>query len=229
MNWLEQALQTEYDVVGPVGQKAVRLRHKELQQDLLEFQGQGDAAVYRRLMRLSHPNIAGILDVYEEQDQITVLEEFIDGTTVSDLLTAGLYTEEGVRSVCSALCDALYALHSIGIIHRDIKPENVMIETGGRVVLIDFDAARIFKNGQSRDTQVLGTAGYAAPEQFGIAQTDERADLYSVGILMNVMLTGCHPSVRLYDGKLRRIIERCTHIDPNRRYKDAAQLKKSLY
>ncbi len=228
MNWLEQALQAEYDVVSILNDRMVRLRHRDLQQDLLKVRIKGDAAVYRALMRISHPNIARIFDVFEEGDELLLLEEYVDGTTVSDLLTAGLYTEEGVRTVCTALCDGLYALHTAGIIHRDIKPENIMIENGGRVVLIDYDAARIFKSGRSQDTCVLGTAGYAAPEQFGIRQTDERSDLYSMGILMNVMLTGCHPSVRLYDGRLRKIIERCTHIDPAKRFRDAAELKKNL-
>ena len=165
----------------------------------------------------------------EEVSKImTVLEEFIDGTSVADLLTAGLFNEEGAKKICAALCDGLYALHLSGIIHRDIKPENVMIENGGRVVLIDYEAARIFKCGRSKDTCILGTAGYAAPEQFGITQTDERSDVYSLGILLNVLLTGCHPSVTLYGGRLGKVIERCTHIDPAKRFKNTAELKNFL-
>ncbi len=228
MNWLEQALQTEYDIVSVVAPGKVRLRHRDLGQDLLKIEAAGEPEVYRRLMPLTHPNLPQIFDVFEQDGKPTVLEEFIDGTTVADLLTAGLYNEAGAKAVCSALCDGLYALHQAGIIHRDIKPENVLIEPGGRVVLVDFDAARIFKCGSSQDTKVLGTAGYAAPEQFGINQTDERSDIYSLGILMNVLLTGCHPSVKLYTGKLKKIIERCTHIDPARRFKDAAELKSIL-
>ena len=228
MNWLEQALQSEYDVVSILNERLVRLRHRDLQQDLLKIRTKGDAAVYRALMRISHPNLARLYDIFEDGEELLLLEEYIDGTTVSDLLTAGLYTEEGVRTVCAALCDGLYALHTVGIIHRDIKPENIMIESSGRVILIDYDAARIFKNGRSQDTRILGTAGYAAPEQFGIAQTDERSDIYSLGILMNVMLTGCHPSSRLYNGKLRKVIERCTHIDPAARFRDTTELKKYL-
>lgn len=228
MNWLEQALQSEYDVVSSINHKITRLRHKDLQQDLLKIETQGDAAVYRRIMKLSHPNLAGILDVFEEEQSIILLEEFIDGTDLATLLTADLFSEDAVRRIIAALCDGLYALHCAGIIHRDIKPENVMIESSGRVVLIDYDAARIFKNGQAQDTCILGTAGYAAPEQFGIAQTDERADIYSLGILINVLLTGRHPSVRLCDGKLKKVIERCTHIDPSKRYGSVAELKKSV-
>lgn len=228
MNWLEQALQTEYDVVAVLKEEMVHLRHKQLGQDLIRFRAAGDPEVYRRLMRLSHPNVAQILEVFPDGRGMTVLEEFINGSTVSELLTAGLYSEEGVRTVCAALCDALFALHEAGIIHRDIKPENIMIEPGRRVVLIDFDAARIFKSGRAQDTCILGTAGYAAPEQFGIAQTDERSDLYSMGILMNVMLTGCHPSARLYEGRLKKVIQRCTQIDPAQRYSNAAELKKIL-
>lgn len=228
MNWLEQALSSEYDVVSSINPKTTRLRHKDLQQDLLKIETRGDAEVYRRICGISHPNLAGIFDVFEEDEKIILLEEFIDGSNFADLLEVGLFSEDAVRRIVSALCDGLYALHSRGIVHRDIKPENIMVDSQGRVVLIDYDAARIFKSGRSQDTRILGTAGYAAPEQFGITQTDERADIYSLGILMNVLLTGCHPSAKLYDGKLRKIIERCTHIDPQKRFADTLELKNNL-
>lgn len=228
MNWLEQTLQSEYETVAMLAPNKVRLRHRDLGQDLLKIETTADKAVYHRLMPMHHPNLAQIFDLFEQDGKLTVLEEFIDGTSVADLLTAGLFNEEGAKEICSALCDGLYALHLSGIIHRDIKPENVMIENGGRVVLIDFEAARIFKCGRSKDTQILGTAGYAAPEQFGINQTDERSDVYSLGILLNVLLTGCHPSVTLYGGRLGKVIERCTHIDPAKRFKNTAELKNFL-
>ena len=91
------------------------------------------------------------------------------------------------------MCKALWVLHSLGAVHRDVKPENIILR-GSEAVLIDFDAARLYKPEESGDTQVLGTTGFAAPEQYGLSQTDRRADIYAVGILMNVMLTGEHPS-----------------------------------
>ena len=118
-------------------------------------------------------------------------------------------------------------LHSLGAVHRDIKPENVIIR-GSEAVLIDFDASRLFKDGNPADTQVLGTTGYAAPEQYGIAQTDERADIYSMGVLLNVMLTGRHPSKELAGGRLGRVVQKCTMVNPSKRYKNVLYLMETL-
>lgn len=208
--------------------EVVRLRHKRLGRDVVKIRYQGNAEVYRKLMRVSQKNLPQVYDVYEENGTVTVLEEFIDGLTVSDVLMSGLYTPKGAVVVCRGLCDALFALHSMEIIHRDVKPENVMIDNTGRVVLIDLDASRVFQYGKSKDTRVMGTIGYAAPEQFGYSQTDPRADIFSVGVLMNVMLTGEHPSRKLYDGKLRKIIEKCIAFDPADRYSDVTELKANL-
>ncbi len=104
-----------------------------------------------------------------------------------------MFTPAETRKITLQLCNALWMLHKLGAVHRDIKPENVIVR-GSEAVLIDFDASRIFKSEMSHDTQILGTTGYAAPEQYGISQTDERADIYSVSVLLNIMLTGKHPS-----------------------------------
>ena len=112
-------------------------------------------------------------------------------------------------------------------VHRDIKPENVIMR-GRRAVLIDFDAARLHKPEQESDTQVLGTTGFAAPEQYGLSQSDVRTDIYALGVLMNVMLTGEHPSKRLAEGRMGRVIERCTRVNPEKRYKDVLHLMRGL-
>lgn len=232
MNWIDNVIDEKYGVVSVLKNceksKITRLRNTQVNKDIVKIEFCGSGEIYRRICEISQQNLPEIYDVSENGGKCTVLEEFIDGTTVSDILMSGLYTEDGVKSVCLCLCDALYALHGIGIIHRDIKPENVMVSSDGRVVLIDFDAARIFKDYKSQDTHIIGTAGYAAPEQFGIAQTDERADIFSLGILMNVMLTGEHPSKKAYTGKMRKIIDKCTQIDPQKRYANVTQLKNYL-
>ena len=138
------------------------------------------------------------------------------------------YHEEGAKKVLSSVCDALDALHKMRIIHRDIKPENVMIRNDGQVFLIDFDAARIYKPYHSQDTQFVGTVGYAAPEQFGLAQSDFRTDIFAAGVLLNMMLTREHPSKLLYQGKLKRVIEKCTQINPEMRYQNVLALKQAL-
>lgn len=232
MQWLQTVLKEEYQLVNVLRDtdkmRIHHLRHKALQKDIVQLSFRGSGAVYRLLQGVHHENLPCIYEVTEENDRCTVLEEYIDGTTVADILKSGLYTEQGVRGVMLPLCDALCFLHSAGIIHRDIKPENVMLTTDGRVVLVDFDTARVYKAQAVKDTVVIGTAGYAAPEQFGITQTDERADIFALGIMMNVMLTGVHPTKAIAKGRLGRIIEKCTRLDPAKRYRSVSALKNAL-
>ena len=232
MQSAEEILKEQYTVVKVLKQtedkSIVLLRHKALQKELVCRKCRGDFEVYANLRAITFPLLPAVYDVLNTGTQITVLEEFVRGTTVSDLLCHGLYSEKGVKTVVKSVCDALTVLHNHGIVHRDIKPENIMITDCGTVKLMDFDAARLYKRGQSGDTKIIGTKGYAAPEQFGLAQTDARADIFAVGVLMNVMLTGEHPSKKMYDGKLAKVIEKCIQIDPQKRYASAAELKKSL-
>ena len=109
----------------------------------------------------------------------------------------------------------------------EVKPENVILR-GSEAVLIDFDAARIYKDESEGDTQILGTTGFAAPEQYGISQSDERADIYSLGVLLNIMLTGKHPSRGLADGRMGRIVQKCTMTAPEKRYQSAKALLEAL-
>ena len=118
-------------------------------------------------------------------------------------------------------------LHSIGAVHRDVKPENIILR-GDNAVLIDFDAARFHKPENSADTQILGTTGFAAPEQYGLSQSDIRTDIYALGVLINVMLTGEHPSRHLAKGRMGRIVDRCTQVNPQRRYKNVLRLMEAL-
>ena len=203
---------------------AVVLRHKDSGTEIVRLRCQGNADVYKALQSIRHPNLPVVYSVTQQDDCIEVIEAYVPGLTVAEVLQTGLYTEDGVRTVIREICSALDTLHAAHIIHRDIKPENVVIEPNGQVCLIDFDAARIYKSYQPQDTSLIGTAGFAAPEQYGFNQTDPRSDIFTLGILMNVMLTGEHPSKRLYAGKLRRVIETCIRIDPNMRYGSARDL-----
>lgn len=229
---LEEILKEQYSVVKVYKKtekkSIILLRHNELKKDIICRKFTGDCSAYKILRDISFANIAAVFDVSEVENEVTVLEEFVHGVTVADILLNGLYDERGVKHIVKSLCDALTVIHSYGIVHRDIKPENVMITDNGTIKLIDFDAARLFKNGQSKDTKIMGTAGYAAPEQLGLAQSDERTDIFALGVLMNVMLTGEHPSKKLYKGKMTKIIEKCIQLDPQKRYTTAAELKKSL-
>ena len=188
---------------------------------------QGSGEVYRKLLSVSCRNLPKIMEAAEQDGMVAVLEEYIQGDSLASLLAGACFTPAEARKITFQLCNALWVLHSLGAVHRDIKPENVIIR-GSQAVLIDFDASRIFKSGTNQDTQILGTTGYAAPEQYGITQTDERADIYSLGVLLNIMLTGKHPSKELANGKLGRIVQKCTMVNPKKRYKSVLYLMEAL-
>lgn len=187
----------------------------------------GNGEVYRKLLGISCPNLPQIMETAERDGMVAVLEEYIQGDSLAYLLEGALFSHAEARKIIMQLCNALWVLHKLGAVHRDIKPENVIIR-GSEAILIDFDASRIFKSDTNQDTQILGTTGYAAPEQYGIAQTDERADIYSLGVLLNIMLTGKHPSKELASGRLGRIVQKCTMVNPEKRYKSVLYLMEAL-
>ena len=131
------------------------------------------------------------------------------------------------KKILKPLLFALSILHKNGLVHRDVKPENVMLDKNNRVILIDFDASRTIKNSE-KDTKILGTIGFAPPEQLGLSESDARTDIYAVGVMLNVMLTGVHPSKQIAKGKARNIIRKCTSVSPDDRFQNALLLSKAL-
>lgn len=186
--------------------------------------------VYDKLKMLVHKNIARVYETAWNEEGGVVIEEFINGITLDKYLeTEGVLKESEVRDIVIALCNALFKIHNSGMIHRDIKPENIMISNDGVVKLIDFGIARVIKDQQSRDTTILGTVGYAAPEQFGYTQTDARSDIYAVGVLMNKLLTGKLPTQGIYSvPPMSDIIRRCIEIDARNRFQTIQELMRTM-
>ena len=205
--------------------RLIRHRATARQSILRRFTGNGE--VYQRLLDCSCPYLPTVYEAAEQSGENIVIEEFIQGDTLDFLLEGALFTLAETRRVIRQLCQGLWVLHSMAAVHRDIKPENVILR-GGDAVLIDFDAARLHKPEAEADTQILGTTGFAAPEQYGLGQSDTRTDIYSLGVLMNVMLTGQHPSKKLAEGRLGRVIQRCTQVNPAKRYKNVLHLMEAL-
>ena len=221
---LLEAVTTEYDTLhvlkrSPRGTVSV-VRHKKSGTRYVFRRYSGSGEVYRRLLPVLCPHLPQIMEAAEQDGQTAVLEEYVQGDTLAELLMGARLTEREARQVTMQLCQALHVLHSMGAVHRDVKPENVILR-GSDAVLIDFDAARIYKDESESDTQVLGTTGFAAPEQYGIFQSDERADIFSLGVLLNIMLTGKHPSREMAAGKMGRIVRKCTMTAPEQRYQSA--------
>ena len=172
-----------------------------------------------------------IHEVIEQEETLTVIEEYVAGDTLGYLLdNYGPMEEERVAEISLALCDILAGLHGLQppLIHRDIKPENIIITGDGLVKLLDMNAARRYEDGCSRDTRLMGTAGYAAPEQYGFRQSGVETDIYSLGVLMNVLLTGELPVDTPARGRLGRIVRICTRMAPEERYRSAAELNQAI-
>lgn len=175
--------------------------------------------VYQQLQSLQHHYLPKIVQLEQNQDGSVLLEEYIDGAN----LAAITLPEKQTVTLMEELCEVLVFLHQHGIIHRDIKPSNLLLAPDGHIRLIDFDAAREEKPVGDSDTRLLGTKGYAPPEQYGFAQTDARADIYSVGVTMKQLL-GKQAEKRPY----RHIIQKCTEFAPKQRYATAKALLRAI-
>lgn len=225
------ALLEQYHLVHVMADKnqcrVLHLRHKELEKDLVVRQLPYAMPVYEMLCGILCPHLPQVYDVVETEDGCTVLEEYIDGITAAEAMAERRYTYREAKKVLRGVCHALSVLHEDGFVHRDVKPENVLVCPDGRVLLIDLNISRQV-SAIGRDTKIMGTVGYAPPEQLGLTQSDARTDIYAAGVLLNVMLTGDHPSVRMATGRAGRIVRRCTDVSPDRRYQSAKKLAAAL-
>ena len=207
--------------------KVLRLRNKANGRDLVLRSFPKHLNAYEILCNIRCENLPEIYDAFDFDDGQIVLEEYIDGITVAEVMQAGKYRYRTAKKVLLGVCSALSALHDRNIVHRDVKPENVMIDNAGRVVLIDLNASRI-ESAAVKDTVIMGTVGYASPEQLGLAQSDARTDIYAVGVLLNVMLTGKHPTEVFANGHAGKIVRKCTALNPDGRYQSAQKLARAL-
>lgn len=179
-----------------------------------------------------HP-VHGIPKIYElikSDSELIVIEDYISGISLEKIIeTEGPMPEERVIKYVLQLCKIVIGLHESkpSIIHRDIKPTNIIITPTDNVVLIDLDAAKQ-PSDSDKDTVLLGTMGYAAPEQFGFGSSGIQTDIYAMGILINTLLRGSF-SKQPVSGRLNHIIRKCTELNPADRYKDVKELQRVLY
>lgn len=154
------------------------------------------------LADLAHPNLPRIHDHFSEQGRAYVVMDFIAGETLEDYLDRFVrrFPLESALDIGIQLAAALDYLHSRQppIIFRDLKPANVMLTPDNHVYLIDFGIARHFKPGKAKDTIPLGSKGYAAPEQYGKAQSSPQTDIYGLGATLHQLLTGNDPSLNMF-------------------------------
>ncbi|MBS4536379.1 serine/threonine protein kinase [Clostridium sp. D2Q-14] len=187
--------------------------------------------IYNKLRNISSSNIPKIYEIMKFENKLIVIEEYINGCSLNEILVEfKTLPESKVIKYALDLSDILYTLHSCDppIIHRDIKPSNLMINNDGFLKLIDFDISRTHKTSESSDTNILGTYGYAAPEQFGFNQSDARTDIYSLGVTMNMLLVGKLPVNGIYEGNLSSVISKCIQLDPEQRFQNVNELKLTI-
>lgn len=195
------------------------------------------------LKRLQHPMLPRIVDIFEDNRSIYIVEDFVEGVTLEDLLKRqGKVDEDLGKQWFRGLCGVLGYLHNQNppIIYRDMKPSNVMLQPDGSLKLIDFGIAREYKQDSSADTTYIGTKGYAAPEQFGRAQTDARTDIYALGVTMYHLLTGKSPYEPPYQfvparrlvpsltHGMEHILDKCVQPEPVDRYQNVDELLDDL-
>ena len=189
------------------------------------------------MKKLDHPALPRIVDIIDNGITIYVVMDYIEGESLDKILKEyGAQPEALVIGWAMQLCDALSYLHSQNppIIYRDMKPANVMLKPEGNIKIIDFGIAREYKEQNLADTTVLGTKGYAPPEQYS-GQTDPRSDIFALGMTMHHLLTGIDPrngepyaSVRQWNPELSEgieiIIDRCVEPAPENRYQSCTDL-----
>ena len=187
------------------------------------------------LAKLNHPAIPKTFGAWEHNGRGYLVREYFGGEDLHTyLIKHGTLSRDMLMDVTLRLCDVLTYIHgqNPAVIHRDIKPENIIIAGKTNVRMIDFGIARDFRDDAEKDTQIAGTRPYMAPEQFGSEQTDNRADIYSLGVVMIYLATGKTDKQNLrvaYPYKeLIPIIEKCIKKDRDQRFRTAIKLKQRI-
>ena len=180
-------------------------------------------SVYAYLKEHPIERMPRIIDIFESSNCLIVIEEFILGLNLEHILEKeGPISKEKAIDVALYICDILNELHNLPtpIIHRDVKPSNIIITIDSEVNLLDMNVAKWYDPEQTDDTRHMGTQYYAAPEQvgYGLTASSAKADIYALGMLLNVMVTGSFPKEKRATGELWNIIERCINLNAEDRY-----------
>lgn len=244
-----------YDNIAPINERhqVYLVRHQESGRLFVKkILSVYSADIYRKIRCHPVEGIPVIAAACEEDGRLTVIEEFISGTPLSDLIDltrrSGTAPYDPPENECPSsaipndpltiprigrymirLCEILERLHSLDppVIHRDIKPSNIMVTACDTVVLLDLNAARFYSGspGRRTDTRLLGTHGYAAPEQYGFRESSPQTDLYAVGMTLKEAVDALPCEDHTFDA----VIRKCTQMDPSKRYASAGALKAAIY
>ncbi|GKX28715.1 hypothetical protein SH1V18_11950 [Vallitalea longa] len=194
------------------------------------------------LKDLNHPLIPQIVDIEEDADYLYIIEEYVQGVNLEEYRKQNKNIgEKTIVDIAMQICDVLEYLHTrkpYPIIFRDLKPGNIMLTDGNKIKFVDFGIAREYKYNSDTDTVLLGTRGFAAPEQYGLGQSDIRTDIYSFGVTLYYLISGNNITSTKkelyineygsYSDSLQKIIENCIKIHPNERYQSVKEIKEEL-
>lgn len=233
MKRIDEFRLSEYQDYGMLGQKThiLLVRHKvtgkicvkkqleSMQKEVQEFRRSNPCEYFPK-----------VYEIVEDDENVSLIEEYIDGMNLEEYMMGEALEEERAAAIAIQIGQGLKSLHDYQpmIIYRDLKPENIMITSEGNVKLIDFDISRKYQEGKLRDTELLGTVGYAAPEQFGFFQTDNRTDIFAFGLVFNAMLTGDFSAHNITKGKYEKLIKKCIELNPDDRYQNMDEILKEL-
>lgn len=184
--------------------------------------------VYEQLASVRIEGVPAVKECVADDGKLIVVEEYVQGRSLKQVLDEhGLLNEEQAYEIAVQLVDILVRLHQLepAIVHRDIKPSNIIIEKNGHVNLIDFNVARHVNADKNEDTRMLGTVYFAAPEQFGFGQSDERTDIYGLGATINYIMTGDKPGAGIAECRFSDILKKCLMVDAKDRYQSAEELR----
>ncbi len=178
--------------------------------------------IYRMLQEHPLMGTPRIIECHEVEGKLHLIEEYISGTTLQEKIDAGDILNRDILGYMLDLCQILLKLHNLrpALVHRDIKPSNIVISCYNKAVLLDFNAAKVYSANREEDTILLGTKGYAAPEQYGFGPSSPQTDIYALGVVLKELLFSCHSNSK----DLHKIADKCTQLDPGNRYPSVHEL-----
>ena len=239
-------LDDRYEILQVIGEGGMAIVYKALdhrlnrnvavkimREDMLadeEFRSRFCAEAHAVAM-LSHPNIVAVYDVSHSDAMEYIVMELVEGITLRQYMDRrGALAWREVLHFTKQIAKAIAHAHERGIIHRDIKPSNIIITSYNYAMLLDFNAAKQFSGQNESDTVLIGTPGYAAPEQYGFGSSSPKTDIYSLGIVLREMLGSITPvpDIAPILHRLNLISDRCTQMTPAARYQSVAELKNAV-